>query len=85
MSNIKDIRPEVQSEVTRIDVPEDGNPADFTVDQLTQIVQDGQASVQAHLTEIPKMMIGLTNAASQLGSMRMLLAQKIEEGLQDAD
>ena len=78
MSDIRDIRPEV-AKATQPQAPTEGDPRDFTVEQLQQIVQDGQNAVQAHLTAIPEMIMGLTNAAQQLGSMRVFLAQAIEQ------
>lgn len=83
---ITDIRPQVQAEMAgqgRINIPENGDPRDFTVPQLQQIIADGQHAVQQHLTTIPQMVLGLTNAAQQLGRMQMLLAIKLDEETPD--
>lgn len=83
MSDITDIRPAVAAERNRVEIPTDGDPRDFTVDQMQQVVQSGQANVQEYLTQIPNMLIALVNEAQNLGSMRMLLAQKMEQEAND--
>lgn len=89
MSNITDISGRVPGEKAKqaapavIEPPASGDPRDYTVEQLQAIVQQGQEAVQALLNATSENALNLVNASQQLGSMRMLLAIKLEEEAND--
>lgn len=80
---VMDIRPQVQAEVSKVPPPASGDPRDYTADQLKMIIQQGTEAVQALLTAHAENGLRIHEASSQLGSMRMLLAIKMDQEAAD--